>query len=147
MALVLVVGHQRRPGAPAHPGRARHLLTRGRTAGSRRFPFTLIWRDGEPSEEAELLRLKIDPGSQTTGLAVVNDATGQAVRASGSCNVKTARETIEGIPVRYCQPLQRGDGYTYATGAASPGLTAGVSAPRMRSSASNLTGSAGSAAD
>ena len=43
-----------------------------------------------------------------------------AVRATGSCNVKTARETIEGIHVRYCQPLQRGDGYTYAMGAALP---------------------------
>jgi hypothetical protein len=27
--------------------------------------------------------------------------------------VKTAHETIEGIHVRYCRPLQRGDGYTY----------------------------------
>jgi hypothetical protein len=36
-----------------------------------------------------------------------------AVRASGSCNVKTARGTIEGIHVHYCQPLQRGDGYSY----------------------------------
>ena len=41
-----------------------------------------------------------------------------AVRATGSCNVKTANRTIEGIHVRYCQPLQRGDGYMYATGAA-----------------------------
>jgi hypothetical protein len=57
-----------------------------------------------------------------------------AVRATGSCNVKTARETIEGIHVRYCQPLQRGDGYVYTkgSGASSPGLKAGVSAPRMR---------------
>jgi hypothetical protein len=43
-----------------------------------------------------------------------------AVRAAGSCNVKTARGTIEGIHVRYCQPLQRGDGYAYTTGAALP---------------------------
>src|SRR5262249_40572024 len=43
-----------------------------------------------------------------------------AVRASGSCNVKTAHGTIEGIHVRYCQPLQRGDGYTYTKGAALP---------------------------
>ena len=43
-----------------------------------------------------------------------------AVRATGSCNVKTARGTIAGIRVRYCQPLQRGDGYMYATGAALP---------------------------
>jgi hypothetical protein len=34
--------------------------------------------------------------------------------------VKTAHETIEGIHVRYCQPLQRGDGYRYTKGAALP---------------------------
>jgi hypothetical protein len=43
-----------------------------------------------------------------------------AIRAEGSCNVKTPQRIIEGIHVRYCQPLQRGDGYTYATGAALP---------------------------
>lgn len=43
-----------------------------------------------------------------------------AVRATGSCNLKTASGTIEGIHVRYCQPLQRGDGYSYAKGAALP---------------------------
>jgi hypothetical protein len=36
-----------------------------------------------------------------------------AIRATGSGNVMTARGTIEGIHVRYCQPLQRGDGYSY----------------------------------
>jgi hypothetical protein len=34
--------------------------------------------------------------------------------------MKTARETSEGIHVRYCQPLQRGDGYSYTKGAALP---------------------------
>ena len=43
-----------------------------------------------------------------------------AIRATGSCNVKTPDRLIEGIHVRYCQPLQCGDGYTYATGAALP---------------------------
>jgi 5-methylcytosine-specific restriction endonuclease McrA len=39
-------------------------------------------REGEPTEEPEPVRLKIDPSSQTTGLAVVNDATGQVVWAA-----------------------------------------------------------------
>ena len=43
-----------------------------------------------------------------------------SVWMAASRNVKTARETIEGIHVRYCQPLQRGDGYTYTKGAALP---------------------------
>jgi hypothetical protein len=43
-----------------------------------------------------------------------------AIRASGSCNITTATGTVQGIHVRYCQPLHRGDGYTYATVAALP---------------------------
>jgi hypothetical protein len=43
-----------------------------------------------------------------------------AIRATGSCNLKMASGTIEGIHVRYCQPLQRGDGYSYQKGAALP---------------------------
>jgi 5-methylcytosine-specific restriction endonuclease McrA len=82
MSMVLVVDHQQRPCAPVHPGRARHLLTRGRAAVYRRFPFTIILKEGEPTEEPEPVRLKIDPGSKTTGLAVVNDATGQVVWAA-----------------------------------------------------------------
>jgi hypothetical protein len=43
-----------------------------------------------------------------------------AIRATGSCNLKTAHGTIQGIHVKYCQPLHRGDGYAYANGAALP---------------------------
>ena len=78
----------------------------------------------------DLVRASVAASSVKAGVYVGR----LAARARGSCNIKTARETIEGIHVRYCQPLQRGDGYTYTkgSGAASPGLKAGVSAPRMR---------------
>jgi 5-methylcytosine-specific restriction endonuclease McrA len=82
MSMVLVVDHERRPCAPVHPGRARHLLNRGRAAVFRRYPFTLILKAGERAEEGDPLRLKIDPGSQTTGLALVNDASGLVVWAA-----------------------------------------------------------------
>jgi 5-methylcytosine-specific restriction endonuclease McrA len=82
MSLVFVVDQQQKPCAPVHPGRARHLLSHGRAAVYRRYPFTIILREGAPTEESAPLRLKIDPGSQTTGLAVVNDATGQVVWAA-----------------------------------------------------------------
>jgi hypothetical protein len=39
-----------------------------------------------------------------------------AIRATGSCNLKTAHGTIQGIHLRFCRPLHRGDGYTYAHG-------------------------------
>jgi 5-methylcytosine-specific restriction endonuclease McrA len=82
MSMVLVVDHEQRPCSPVHPGRARHLLNRGRAAVLRRYPFTVILKEDERSEEGEPLRLKLDPGSQTTGLAVVNDASGQVVWAA-----------------------------------------------------------------
>jgi hypothetical protein len=43
-----------------------------------------------------------------------------AVRATGSCNIRTASGIVQGIHWTYCQPLQRGDGYTYTKGAALP---------------------------
>jgi 5-methylcytosine-specific restriction endonuclease McrA len=55
-----------------------------------------------------------------------------AIRATGSCTIKTATGTIQGIHYRDCQPLHRGDGYSSSerrSGASSPCLKAGVSAP------------------
>ena len=43
--------------------------------------FTIILQDAPEQRERHPLRLKIDPGSQTTGLALVNDATGQVIFA------------------------------------------------------------------
>jgi 5-methylcytosine-specific restriction endonuclease McrA len=43
-----------------------------------------------------------------------------AVRATGSCTITTATGTVQGVHVRYCRPLQRGDGYMYTKGAALP---------------------------
>jgi 5-methylcytosine-specific restriction endonuclease McrA len=55
-----------------------------------------------------------------------------AIRASGSCNITTAAGTVQGIHVRYCQALHRGDGYSYTKGAALPpqAFTRGIPAPK-----------------
>ena len=45
-----------------------------------------------------------------------------AIRATGSCNLKTAIGTIQGIHYRYCRPIHRGDGYHYSKGVALPPL-------------------------
>jgi len=58
------------------------LLKAGKAAVLRRFPFVLILRDARPEAVGEPLRLKLDPGSKTTGLAVVNDARGEVVWAA-----------------------------------------------------------------
>jgi len=82
MSLVFVVDQQRRPLNPVHQGRARYLLTAGHAAVLRRCPFTLILREVKPEASVTPLQLKIDPGSKTTGLAVVNDTTSAVVWAA-----------------------------------------------------------------
>ncbi|HEY7127910.1 MAG TPA: RNA-guided endonuclease IscB [Ktedonobacterales bacterium] len=82
MSKVFVVDSEKRPLDPVHPGYARWLLSKKHAAVFRRYPFTLILREKQPEVPTEPLRLKIDPGSKTTGLAVVNDATGQVVWAA-----------------------------------------------------------------
>ncbi len=82
MSSVLVIDQDKRPLDPVHPGRARQLLSSGQAAVYRRYPFVLILKCRVPEPHAQPLRLKIDPGSKTTGLSVVNDATGQVVWAA-----------------------------------------------------------------
>jgi hypothetical protein len=37
----------------------------------------------------------------------------EAVRATGNFNIKTKSSTVQGISYRYCQVVQRLDGYIY----------------------------------
>jgi 5-methylcytosine-specific restriction endonuclease McrA len=82
MSFVLVVDESRQPLDPVHSGRARFLLKAGHAAVLRRYPFTLILKAVGPQTHSASLRLKIDPGAKTTGVAVVNDITGQVVWAA-----------------------------------------------------------------
>ncbi|HEV8191571.1 MAG TPA: RNA-guided endonuclease IscB, partial [Ktedonobacterales bacterium] len=81
MSSVFVVDTEHCPLSPVHPGEARRLLTLGRAAVWRLYAFTLILKRPVPDAQPEPLRLKIDPGSRMTGLALVNDTTGQVVWA------------------------------------------------------------------
>lgn len=82
MSRVLVVDQERRPLMPCTPARARLLLRQGKAAVLRRFPFVLILREARPEAVVQPLRLKIDPGSKVTGLAVIDDGTGEVVWAA-----------------------------------------------------------------
>ena len=82
MSHVFVLDSEKRPVDPIHPGDARRLLTLRRAAVYRRYPFTIILREPQPEVPTHPLRLKIDPGSKTTGLALVNDASGAVVWAA-----------------------------------------------------------------
>jgi 5-methylcytosine-specific restriction endonuclease McrA len=82
MSFVFVVDQERKPLTPVHSGRARFLLSTGHAAVLRRYPFTIILKEAKPDEAPQPLRVKLDPGSKTTGMAVVNDTTGQVVWAA-----------------------------------------------------------------
>jgi len=62
---------------PTHPAKARCLLKRGRASVHKRVPFTIRLRDREGGS-VQAVRLKLDPGSRTTGVAVVRESGGTA---------------------------------------------------------------------
>ena len=82
MSNVFVLDTNKQPLNPVHPGRARLLLKEGKAAVWRRYPFTIILKCEVDTPHLDPLRLKLDPGSKTTGLALVDDATGRVVWAA-----------------------------------------------------------------
>ena len=78
---VFVLDTGRKPLDPVHSGYARRLLKLGEAAVLRRYPFTIILKRRVETAPSPL-RLKCDPGSQQSGMALVNDATGEVVFAA-----------------------------------------------------------------
>jgi hypothetical protein len=81
MSKVFVLDTNRKPLNPVHPGYARLLLKQGKAAVLKRYPFTIVLKKAIEYPVLEPLRIKIDPGSKTTGIALVNDRTGEVVFA------------------------------------------------------------------
>jgi 5-methylcytosine-specific restriction endonuclease McrA len=71
-----------KPLNPVHAGRARILLSAGKASVYRRFPFCIILKVAVDHPELADLRVKLDPGSKMTGIAVVNDVSGEVVFAA-----------------------------------------------------------------
>jgi 5-methylcytosine-specific restriction endonuclease McrA len=69
---VFVLDKRKRPLMPCSEKRARLLLERGRAVVHRRYPFTIRLKDRVVGE-VQPIRVKLDPGSKTTGIAVVTD--------------------------------------------------------------------------
>ena len=67
---VFVIDTEKRPLTPCTPGMARSLLNAGKAAVFRKYPFTIILKK-EVREAVEPCQVKIDPGSKTTGIAVL----------------------------------------------------------------------------
>jgi 5-methylcytosine-specific restriction endonuclease McrA len=82
MSRIFVVDQQRRPLMPCTPARARILLKQGKAAVLRRFPLVLILTSQRQDAVVQPLRIKLDPGATTSGIAVVNDQKGQVVWAA-----------------------------------------------------------------
>lgn len=82
MQRVFVLDTKKTPLAPCRPCRARKLLDNGKAAVFRRYPFTIILKYTVEDASPFPLRLKIDPGSKKTGLAIVNDHSGEVVFAA-----------------------------------------------------------------
>lgn len=82
MSNVFVIDTNKQPLNPVHPGQARLLLKQGKAAVFKRYPFTVILKVRVEQAQVEPLRIKIDPGSRTTGMALLNDATGEVVFAA-----------------------------------------------------------------
>lgn len=77
MSKILLVDIKKQPLNPIHPAQARQFLKNGIAAIYRRFPFTLILKNERNTPSIEPLRIKLDPGAKTTGIALVNDTIGE----------------------------------------------------------------------
>ncbi|NMG19370.1 RNA-guided endonuclease IscB [Brasilonema bromeliae] len=67
---VFVIDTNKKPCDPVPPGQARRLLKQGNAAVFRRYPFVIILKY-PASLHPGPHQLKIDPGSKTTGLAII----------------------------------------------------------------------------
>jgi len=72
---VLVLDNNMLPLMPCHPARARELLKKGRAVVYRKYPFTIIILDRDEGVHQQI-ELKIDPGSKSTGIAMVGSFLG-----------------------------------------------------------------------
>ena len=81
--MVFVLSHDKQPLDPCHEARARELLNKGKAAVFRRFPFTIILKERMRADSVvHDHRIKLDPGSKTTGLAIVQEGTARVVFAA-----------------------------------------------------------------
>jgi 5-methylcytosine-specific restriction endonuclease McrA len=82
MSKVFLIDTNYKPLNPIHPAQARQFLRNGKAAIYKQFPFTLILKESGSEAEVKPLRLKIDPGAKFTGMALVDDQSGEVVFAA-----------------------------------------------------------------
>lgn len=70
---VFVLNSNKEPLNPTHPARARKLLKTGKAAVFKRYPCTIILKEEVKKPDNQPLRIKIDPGAKTTGIAILRN--------------------------------------------------------------------------
>jgi 5-methylcytosine-specific restriction endonuclease McrA len=68
----LVLNSNKQPINPIRPGAARKLLNAGKAAVYRMYPFTIILKS-EVNQTPTPIVVKLDPGSKTTGIALLQN--------------------------------------------------------------------------
>jgi RRXRR protein len=68
----LVLNSNKQPLDPIRPGAARKLLNAGKAAVYRMYPFTIILKS-EVNQTTTPIVVKLDPGSKTTGIALLQN--------------------------------------------------------------------------
>ncbi|NWH06645.1 RNA-guided endonuclease IscB [Desulfobacter latus] len=121
---VFVLDTNKKPQNPIHPAKARLLLTEGTAAVFRQFPFTIILKEKVLDVASNPLRIKIDPGSRETGIAVINDDyRGQQIKNNLESR-RAIRRSRRNRKTRYRKP--RFDNRTRAKGCLPPSLKSRV---------------------
>jgi len=82
MSKVFVLDTNKQPLQPCHASRARQLLKKGKASVYKRYPFTIILHYAVKEVDKQPLRLKFDPGSKITGLAIINNNSGEVIFAA-----------------------------------------------------------------
>lgn len=110
---VLVIDANNQPLSPCHPSVARKLLKQEKATVFRRYPFTIILNKTVENPQIESIELKLDPGSKTTGIALVQGNKviwgaelthrGQAIKASLESR-RSLRHFRRNRQTRYRQP-------------------------------------------
>ena len=72
MSKVAVLDTNKKVLEPCHPAQARRLLKSGKAAVWRRYPFTIILKHEVAEPSTTDYQLCIDPGSRTTGIAILS---------------------------------------------------------------------------
>ena len=83
MQYVFVLDKNKQPLDPCHPARARQLLREKRATIFRRYPFTILLKDRALEESVtHAHQVKLDPGSRTTGIAMVREGDNKVLWAA-----------------------------------------------------------------